>query len=53
MKEELKDLQLTLSDCLARYQTMSGANQIEDDDGEIREIVKILKLVKKHSAFNK
>lgn len=44
---ELKDLDGALSDYLREYQRMSGANEIETDDGEIHEIVYSAKLVKK------
>lgn len=50
-KSEIKDLQGALSDYLREYQRMSGSNEIEDNDGEVREIVYTAKLVKKLSQF--
>ncbi len=46
---EIKDLNNALSDYLREYQRMSGSNEIETDDGEVREIVYVAKLVKKAS----
>ncbi|NTU73197.1 hypothetical protein HGB07_03440 [Candidatus Roizmanbacteria bacterium] len=47
MKEELKDLQLSLSDYLQEYQRLANTNLIEGTDGEMREIIKVFKLIKK------
>ena len=47
MRQELKDLQGALSDYLREYQRMSGVNEIEGEDGEIREIVFVAKLAPK------
>lgn len=47
MQSELKELQGALSDYLQQYQQMSGVNEIEGEDGEVREIVYVAKLVKK------
>jgi len=47
----LKDLQNALSDYLREYQRLSGSNEIEGDDGEVREIVYVAKLVKRTSRF--
>lgn len=47
LKSELKELRDALSDYLQEYQRMSGVNEIEGDDGEVREIVYQAKLVKK------
>lgn len=47
LKSEKKELQTGLSDYLREYQRLSGSNQIEDEDGEVREIVYTAKLVKK------
>ena len=44
---ELKDMDGALSDYLREYERMSGSNEIEGDDGEVREIVYVAKLVKK------
>lgn len=51
LKSEAKDLQAALSDYLREYQRMSGLTEIEDNDGEVREIVYTAKLVKKSSKF--
>jgi Skp family chaperone for outer membrane proteins len=47
IREEIKEMERALSDYLLRYQQVSGASVIEGDDGEIREIVHIAKLVKR------
>lgn len=47
MKGELKDLKGALSDYLREYQKMSGVNEIEGEDGQIREIIYEAKLIKK------
>ena len=49
MTTELKDKQFALSDYLLEYQRMTGVNEIEGDDGEVREIVNSAKVVKKAS----
>lgn len=46
---EIKDADAALSDYLREYQRLSGANEIETDDGEVREIVYVARLVKKSS----
>jgi hypothetical protein len=51
MQGELKDLTASLSDYLREYARLSGSNEIEGEDGEVREIVYIAKLVKKKSRF--
>lgn len=51
LKIEQKDLKQGLSDYLREYQRLSGSNQIEGEDGEIREIVFVARLVKKSSKF--
>lgn len=51
LSSELKDLQNALSDYLREYQRLSGSNEIEGDDGEVREIVYVAKLVKRSSRF--
>lgn len=47
LSSEIKTRKLELSDYLLEYQRMSGANQIEGEDGEIREIVNEAKLIKR------
>lgn len=44
---ELKELKSALSDYLKEYQRMAGVNEIEGNDGEVREIVTVVKVVKK------
>ena len=46
---EIRELGAALSDYLREYQRMSGSSEIETDDGEVREIVYVAKLVKKAS----
>ena len=46
-KSQIKETQEALSDYLQEYARMSGINEIEGDDGEVREIVYVAKLVKK------
>lgn len=47
LSAEVKEMDGALSDYLREYQRMSGATEIETDDGEVREIVYVAKLVKK------
>lgn len=51
LKSEIKETQDGLSDYLREYQRMSGSNEIEDDNGEVRDIVYAAKLVKRSSKF--
>ncbi len=46
MREQLKEQEATLSDYLLQYQKMTGMSEIEGDDGEIRIIVNVAKLIK-------
>ncbi|MFH0750053.1 MAG: hypothetical protein V1917_04055 [Candidatus Gottesmanbacteria bacterium] len=48
---ELRDYQAALSDYLREYMRLSGSNEIEGDDGEVREIVYVAKLIKRTSKF--
>lgn len=48
---EIKELDGALSDYLREYQRMSGSTEIETNDGEVREIVYVAKLVKKSLKF--
>lgn len=50
LRSEKMELNEGLSDYLREYQRLSGSNEIEGEDGELREIVYVAKLVKK-SAF--
>ncbi len=47
MKEEMADLEQSISDYLREYQKVSGSNQLETDDGQILEIVQVTKVVRK------
>ena len=47
LKMEIKDMQDLLSGYLEQYQKVSGTNVIETEDGQIREIVPVFKLVKR------
>jgi hypothetical protein len=49
MSSEIKEMDAALSDYLREYMRISGANQIEDDNGTVHEIVYIAKLLKKAS----
>ena len=49
MQSELKEKQLALSDYLLEYQRLSGANQIETNDGQVLEIVNSAKVVRTSS----
>ena len=51
LSAEIKELDVALSDYLREYQRMSGSSEIETDDGEVREIVYVAKLIKKASKF--
>lgn len=51
IKSQLKENQASLSDYLQEYARMSGVNEIEGEDGEVREIVYQAKLIKKSSKF--
>lgn len=52
LKLEQKELREGLSDYLREYQRLSGSNEIEGEDGQIREIVFVAKLVKKSSKLS-
>lgn len=47
MMEEVKEMDGALSDYLREFQRLSGSNEIEGDDGQVREIIYVAKLVKK------
>lgn len=47
LSSENKELQQAQSEYLREYARLSGTNEIEGDDGEVREIVYVAKLVKK------
>lgn len=52
LKGELKENKASLSDYLQEYARMSGVNEIEGDDGEMREIIYSARLIKKSSIFS-
>ncbi len=45
MRDEIKEIEQSLSDYLQEYQRLSGANEIEGEDGKLRDIVNTAKLV--------
>lgn len=47
MKEDLKEANEALSDYLRAYQEKTGLNEFEGEDGELRQIVNQVKLVRK------
>lgn len=47
LKSDLKEAQEALSTYLADYQRLTGSSEIEGEDGELRKIVYVAKLVKK------
>lgn len=49
ISSELKEKQIALSDYLLEYQRLSGATEIEGEDGELREIVHTAKVIKRSS----
>lgn len=51
-KAEISELQDGLSSYLQEFQRMSGVNEIEGEDGLVREIVYTAKLVKRNSKVN-
>lgn len=51
LRSEQKELQEGLSDYLREYQRLSGLDEIEGEDGEIRKIVYIARLVRGPSNF--
>jgi len=51
LKADIKENQASLSDYLQEYARMAGVNEIEGDDGEMREIVYSARLIKKSSIF--
>lgn len=48
-RAEVKELETVLSDYLHEYQRLTGVNEITGNDGEVREIVYVARLVKKSS----
>lgn len=50
MSAEVKEKKLSLSDYLLEYQRMTGINEIEGEDGELREIVNVAKAIKRSTG---
>ncbi len=48
-REELKEIEQSLSDYLQEYQRLTGAHEIEGEDGKIRDIINTAKLVVRSS----
>ncbi len=48
---QIKELENALSEYLREFQRLTGANEIEGEDGEVREIVYTAKLVKRTSKY--
>lgn len=53
MRQELKELKGALSGYLQQYQKIADTDQIESEDGEVRQIVYSAHLVKLTSKFSK
>lgn len=49
MSSDVREKKASLSDYLLEYQRMTGATEIEDKDGEARQIVNSAKLIKRSS----
>jgi hypothetical protein len=49
MAAEIKEMDEALSEYLREYQRISGSNEIETDNGDVREIIYIAKLIRKQS----
>ena len=47
LNTDLKERQVALSDYLLEYQRLTGANEIEDSEGQMREIINSAKLIKR------
>ncbi len=50
-RDQLKELKEALSDYLREYNRLSGLTEIEDESGEVRQIIYVAKLVKKAPGF--
>lgn len=47
LRQDIKERQMALSDYLLEYQRMTGATEIEGNDGQVREIVNTSRVVKR------
>jgi len=50
-RSEIKELKEKMSDYLTQFQQLSGLNEIEGEDGEVRTIVYTARLIKQNSKF--
>ena len=53
MRQELKELKNALSNYLQQYQKIADTDQIESEDGEVRQIIYSAHLVKLSNKFSK
>lgn len=53
MTQEIKELNTGLSEYLREYARLSGSTEIEGDDGDVREIIYVAKLIKKSKKFGR
>lgn len=53
MRQDIKERRTALSDYLREYQRLTGANEIEDHEGQLRDIVNTAKLVKRSAKQQK
>ena len=53
LKTQIKETQGVISEYLQEYQKLSGISEIEDEQGDIREIIYTAKLIKKNSKYEK
>lgn len=53
LRDDLKEAQEALSTYLADYQRLTGSSEIEGEDGELRKIVYVAKLMKKTNLENR
>jgi len=50
-RSEIKELKEKMSDYLTQFQQLSGLNEIEGEDGEVRTIVYTARLIKQNGKF--
>ena len=51
MKKDLAEKKKTFSNHLQEYSRLAGTNQFEDDQGQVREIVYVARVVKRSNKF--
>lgn len=49
LKEEVKEMKESMSSYLVEYQRLSGSSEIENDKGEVMQLVPVIKLVKRRA----